>query len=125
MLAGILFLIGVAPIPPSLETLQPWLVKFWYVILALGGAAGIVGALWPRRKILAGMELERAAMMLLASGTCMYMIAMIATGGTKSIGAAGFMAAWAGSCLWRARQLHQDIKYFLRLSQREDDELGY
>lgn len=110
VLAGILFLAGIAPAPGSIIRLLPtWVVWGWYLLLTAGGLIGVVGAFWPRRRIYTGLQLERASMIFLAGGTCMYMIAMIAAAGVRATGAAGFLAAWAAACVWRALQIHSDL----------------
>jgi hypothetical protein len=117
VLAGLLFLAGVAPAPGSLAQLLPtWVLWCWYLLLTAGGLTGVVGAFWPRRRVYTGLQLERASMIFLSSGTCMYMIAMIAAAGVRAIGAAGFMAAWAASCVWRALQINGDIQTLAKLS---------
>lgn len=118
VIAGIAFIAGVAPTPGSVAALLPtWVLWVWYLLLIVGGSIGIVGAFWPRRRIYTGLQLERAAMIFLAAGTCMYMMAMIAAAGARAIGAAGFMCAWAGACVWRALQTHADLRALAAFSQ--------
>ncbi len=111
VLAGIIFLGGVAPAPNSVAALLPtWVLWGWYLLLTAGGTVGLAGSWWPRRAIYTGLQLERASMIFLAAGTAMYVIAMIATAGSRATGAAGFLAAWGGACVWRALQIHDDLK---------------
>lgn len=110
VVAGLVFLAGVAPAPGSVSALLPtWVLWVWYLLLTAGGTVGLVGSWWPRRQLYTGLQLERASMIFLASGTVMYMIAMIGTAGARATGAAGFLAAWGGACVWRALQIHDDL----------------
>lgn len=118
VLAGVLFLAGIAPPPGSISRLLPvWVVWGWYLLLTAGGLAGVVGAFWPRRRLYTGLQLERASMLFLSSGTCMYMIAMICAAGVRATGAAGFLAAWGAACIWRAAQIHGDLTVLTRASR--------
>lgn len=121
VVAGLLFLGGVAPAPGSVSSLLPtWVLWVWYLLLTVGGTIGIVGAWWPRTRLYTGLQLERASMLFLASGTGMYMIAMIGTAGTRATGAAGFLAAWGFACLWRAWQIHDDLMTVAKLYHDRD-----
>lgn len=116
VLAGVVFLAGVAPAPTSVAALLPaWVLWVWYLLLTVGGSVGLIGSWWPRRQLYRGLQLERASMIFLASGTVMYMIAMIGTAGARATGAAGFLAAWGGACVWRALQIHADIMIVAKL----------
>jgi hypothetical protein len=121
VIAGLVFVAGVAPTPGSIAALLPsWVLWIWYLLLTVGGIAGIVGAFWPRRRLYTGLQLERTSMIFLASGTAMYMIAMIGTAGARATGAAGFLAAWGAACVWRALQIHDDLMTIAKLHHDKD-----
>lgn len=118
VIAGVLFVAGVAPTPGSIAALLPtWVLWIWYLLLTVGGSIGVVGSFWPRRNLYTGLQLERASMIFLATGTCMYMMAMIGAAGARATGAAGFLAAWGAACVWRALQINGDIQTLAKLSR--------
>lgn len=114
-IAALVFFAGVAPVPGSISAILPGIVlTVWNSLLLAGGVVGLVGSLWPRSGIYTGLQLERASMIFLSAGTVMYVISMIEFAGWRAVGAIGFLAAWGGACVWRALQIHSDIKTLTR-----------
>jgi len=89
------------PTSGTLERALPWLlVVIWYVLLSLASVTALLGIFW--REVLAGLLIERAGLMGLASAGSVYAIALIAVGGWTAVAAAGFVMGFAGASVVRA-----------------------
>lgn len=109
LLSGATFLVGAAP-PSLVERAMPgWVVTAWYVMLVVAGLVGIAGNLWPGQ--LHTALLVRLSGQLLAAGpAAAYVVAVVAFAGPGALFSAVVVAAWAGVCLWTARQRRQDLR---------------
>lgn len=115
MLLGLCLLAGLGALlgndaPNSVEQTMPgWLVVVWNTALAVSGAVGVVGNMWPGD--LGTGLLVRVAGLLVAFGpAAAYAVAALSFAGWVALFPAGLVAAFAGACLWKARHLTQDLR---------------
>jgi hypothetical protein len=114
-------------LPPSLAAqLTPWEARVWGVLLIAGGLA----TLWARWRISlwqvtepsdAGLILacrfEMVGMMLLATASLTYGLAILAVG-LVALQAAAFTLAWGGACGVRAWIVSRQVRLFAGIKQR-------
>lgn len=119
-LLGGIGLLRATPPPGSLENLLPaWQIALWYWLMLAGGALGLVGCWWPRRRLVRGLLLEQAAQSLMFTACLMYTVTLFAAAGLRATAAGGFLGAWAVVSLIRGLQIHRDIAILKNLSDGE------
>lgn len=115
MLLGLCLVAGLSALfgneaPNSVEQTMPgWLVVVWNTALAVSGAVGVVGNMWPGE--LGTGLLVRVAGLLIASGpAAAYGIAALTFAGAVALFPAGIVLAFAIACLWKSRHLTSDLR---------------
>lgn len=102
-------LLAVGPVSRSLdERLPPPFLTLWGVAVLAAGSLLIMGALWPRR--LVGMWIELVGHAEVVPMTAAYMVAIVQTGGTTGLAAAGAAAVFATNSAIRAWQVWHDLR---------------
>lgn len=89
----------------TLDQTPLWLAWSWYVLLIVGGLAGIVGAYW--KDAITGVLIVRAAMWPVAAGAFMYAIVLPGRVGVQT---AALVAAFGACCAWRAVQITRHVR---------------
>jgi|SRR5687767_3714977 len=109
ILLGINYLLVTIPAPTSLVALAPvWVVKVWAGAFLLSGVVGCVGASM-RRPVDLALELERGAMYISSAALLLFASAILTAGFRLSFGL-GIILAWMVSNIWRAIQLHKELR---------------
>lgn len=107
MLSGAAYF-ATGPNPGSVATLLPGsLVYLWYIALAVGGALGMVAALWPDPDT--GLLIERAAMLPLGAATLVYAAALLVLGNVAVLLTAGIVAGFGAAAVWRTVQITRQV----------------
>jgi hypothetical protein len=102
VLTGTAYTVG-APPPGSLTALLPgWAVLVWSVGMVASGALGLAGA-WRSLRV-------EAAGMLIGSAALIWYSAAVAPIGWRASFACAISTAWAAANLWRAVQIHRDLR---------------
>ncbi|SCL15668.1 hypothetical protein [Micromonospora inyonensis] len=91
--------------PPSVEQAMPDLVQTgWAAGLLVAGLTGLLGIFWPGR-CATRLGIELAAVLILATVTGMYVVALSATAGRQAIPATSFIVAVALGSVWRSVEI--------------------
>ncbi|MFI6822925.1 hypothetical protein ACIBJE_18500 [Micromonospora sp. NPDC050187] len=91
--------------PPSVEQAMPDLVQTgWEFGLLVAGLTGLLGIVWPGQ-CATRLGIELAAVLILATVTGMYVVALSTTAGTQAIAATLFIAAVAIGSVWRSVEI--------------------
>lgn len=106
LLTGFAYTVGTPP-PQSVAALLPeWAVRVWAVGLVVSGAVGLTGALTQRGW---SLQVEQAAMLIGAAALVWYAAAVFPFG-LRAMFATAIAGAWAVANVWRARQIHRDLR---------------
>ncbi len=90
------------------ELLNPIIVRLWGVSLVLGALVTLAGMSW--RKSLAGVLMEQVGSVAVGTTSLFYAAAIMLQAGWNGLVAAGIVAGWGLSCLFRWWQLEQLIR---------------
>ncbi|XTZ13230.1 hypothetical protein ACQSSU_16900 [Micromonospora echinospora] len=91
--------------PPSVQQAMPDLVQTgWEFGLLVAGLTGLLGILWPGR-CATRLGIELAAILVLATVTGMYVVALSTTAGRQALPATSFIAAVAVGSVWRSLEI--------------------
>ena len=101
------------------ETMGPVVRVLWVCLLAAAGVAQLVGAFW-RGSVDTALRVELGGVLLLASGTSMYAVALFAVSGIQALASGTFFAGIALGAWWRAAQIIRDIR---RLGRAEEGDM--
>ncbi len=103
--------------PASVQTAMTGTVQtLWQILLTVSGMVGLVGALW-RGRLAAALGTELVGVIVLASATTMYSIALWSVSGIRAIGAGTFVTAYALGCWWRSVQIVHDLVLIARATR--------
>lgn len=106
LLLGVAYTVG-APPPASVTALLPaWAVHVWAAGMGVSGALGLaaVAVRWSR-----ALQVEQAAMLIGAAALIWYTVAVLPLG-WRSLLAVAISVAWTSANMWRATQIHRDLK---------------
>lgn len=110
VLAAAAFFTGTASIPEPIERQMPgWLQVAWYASLAVAGAVGAVGNLWPGRYATA-VRVRLSGQILAAGPAAAYTVATAVYVGRAAASASLVTGLWSGACLWAAALLVTDLR---------------
>jgi hypothetical protein len=105
--SGLAYLLG--PHPHSVDQLLPdGLSYLWYLSLAAGGVMGLVSAAW--RDPLAGVLIERAAMLPLGGAALVYAVALLTLANLALLLNAGLIAGFGAAAILRALQITREVR---------------
>lgn len=105
--SGVAYFLG--PHPHSVADLLPGVLSYlWYATLALGGSIGLVSAVW--RDPLAGVLIERAAMLPLGGAALVYAMALAVLGHLAVLLNAGLIAGFGVAAVLRAIQISRELR---------------
>jgi hypothetical protein len=114
LIMGGLFLFGAIDSPVISHTIGPWWQIVWEWLLFLGGLAGVVGIVFPDKRIEDALSLEIAGAAMSACGLGVYFIAIVLVAGWSTpVWLIGVLAA---SLAWRAVQAHVDRRTVERIA---------
>ncbi|SCG63938.1 hypothetical protein GA0070609_3919 [Micromonospora echinaurantiaca] len=103
--------------PQSVELAMPAPIQVgWESGLILVGITGLLGVLWPGR-LSTALGIELAAVLVLATLTGMYAVALTVVSGRQAVAAASFIAAVAAGSGWRSLEILLDLRRMVRASQ--------
>ncbi len=103
--------------PASVQTAMTGLVQhLWQVLLTASGLIGLAGALW-RGRLSTALGTELVGVIVLASATTMYSIALWSVSGIRAVGAGMFVSAYALGCWWRSVQVVHDLVLIARATR--------
>lgn len=100
--------------PASVQTSMPAPLQVaWEIGLITAGVCGLLGLSWPGR-LSTGLGMELASILVLATITGMYAVALVALWSQQSLVASSFIVAVTVGSLWRAGQLAVDLRRLVR-----------
>jgi hypothetical protein len=106
-LTGIAGLVSPQETSPAVaHVLLPWELEAWYAGLVLSGAGALAALLW---RGLTSLLVERAALVVLASLTAMYSVAVVLRGGVTLSLAATVTAGLCIASVARIWQIGRDL----------------
>jgi hypothetical protein len=100
---GIALLVGWAEPTSIQQALPPLFRTIWAGMLALGGAAVVIGLYWPGDPF-TGVEIKRPGLAACAAATLAYSVALLPYG-AAGLMVALFNASFAVACVVRVRQI--------------------
>jgi hypothetical protein len=98
------------------SALHPVIQQVWQYELLIGGVVGLVGVFWPG-SLYASLKVERIGMIILATATTMYTIALATVSGSQAITAGSFVGAIAVASWVRFAQIVRDLSRATRAAR--------
>jgi hypothetical protein len=109
VLVGVAYLLGSPPAASVAALIPRWEIHVWAVVMLASGGVGLISI---RRWGVPGLalSLELGAMLAGAGGLLVYVVAIFLAAGPSGLLAGGITAGWLCSNLWRAWQIHTELK---------------
>lgn len=109
VLSAVAILLG-GEVPRSArEVMSGPVLVLWVALLILSGVGGAAVVWWPG-ELRTALRVELGGVLLLAGGTSMYAIALVATAGFQASVAGAFVSGLAVGSWWRAAQIGRDVR---------------
>lgn len=108
---GVFYLYQPGRRPRAVEQLlvDERLVAVWAIVMLLGGVAALLGCYWPGDALDPALYGEQGGQLLQAGAALVWAAGALVVGGAAAVGGLVF-GTWSAACLWRALQIHRDIR---------------
>lgn len=112
-LSGLIYLVGVAPTPNSVQRSLPYLsIVLWNAQIMTGSAAVIIGMFWKQPAV--GRTIQIAGHLWTATGAFIYVCVLFYYNGAQATMAGLIVGGIVVAALTKSMQLRRQIKYVIQ-----------